>query len=165
MTDTNSAFSGATAIGYCSSEPYPVPQHVFDKLVDKFVGGEALTEREKTLWDYLTQVNETALMERKLALVETTDYLDVSDEQLAALGMALTIDGSVGSDDPYAWKDHDGGECPVSKDAMVFVRLRDGTESRQPDKAVWWEPWDWESDTSSDYNIVAYRIALPEEIV
>lgn len=164
MTDTNSAFSGATAIGYCSSEPYPVPQHVFDKLVEKFVGGATLTEREKTLWDYLTQVNETALMERKLALVETTDYLDVSDEQLAALGMALTIDGSVGSDDPYARRDHDGGKCPVSKDAMVFVRFRDGTDCRQPNKAGLWAPWDWGYDTNPDYNIVAYRLARPEEI-
>lgn len=160
MTDTNSAFSGATAIGYCSSEPYPVPQHVFDKLVDKFVGGEALTEREKTLWDYLTQVNETALMERKLALVETTDYLDVSDEQLAALGMALTIDGSVGSDDPYAWKDHDGTWRPVPLDTRVDIRLRDGRTMLGTVACL--QHWPW---FGRDSDIVAYRLVRPEEIV
>ncbi len=160
MTDTNSAFSGATAIGYCSSEPYPVPQHVFDKLVEKYVGGATLTEREKTLWDYLTQVNETALMERKLALVETTDYLDVSDEQLAALGMALTIDGSVGSDDPYAWRDHDGTWMPVPPETRVHIRLRDGRTMLG--RLALLQQWPW---FGRDSDIVAYRIARPAEIV
>ena len=150
-----------------SAEPYPIPQHVFGALVEKWVGGADLTDREKVLFDYVTDVNDVSLAERKLSLVDAADLMGLSDEQLEALGMALTIDGSIGADaeeDPYAWKDHDGGACPVSEDTQVFVRLRSGHEHLTPDSAELWNPWTWSHDFSDRENILAYRLARPDEV-
>ena len=152
-----------------SAEPYPIPQHVFDALVEKWVGGADLTAREKVLFDYVTDVNEVALAERKLSLVDVADMMGLSDEQLEALGMALTIDGSIGADaeeDPYAWKDHDGGACPVSEDTQVFVRYHAAGE-RGPGFAGYWF-WDYSNyrvaSGPETYDIVAYRLARPDEV-
>ncbi len=141
-------------------EPYPIPQHVFDSLVEKYVSGGTFSEREKTLWDYLTEVNEVALAERQLMLVEAADNLDVSDEQLEAF--CMTSDEPTVGEDPYAWKAHDGGERPVPADTQVLVRLRDGSDMfLLRASAVIWR---WDEDAFEDCNIVAYRLVRPAEL-
>jgi hypothetical protein len=146
-------------------EPYPVPQIVFDRLVEKFVSGGEFTEREKTVWGYLTDVNEVALMERKLALAEMIDDLDVSDEQLEAFGMAADD----ATDDTYVWRSHDGSKGFFFQEELrpfsheTYVRVRFGNAAGFEDVGqcgsfAWW--WGGHSDT----NIVAYRLARPEEL-
>jgi len=157
---------GAATLGTWGGEPYPVPHRVFDKLVEKYIDGGTFSEREKTLWDYLTDINETALMERKLALIETVEDLGISDEQLDALDMVRTGEGADRDDHYglYAWRDHDGGDCPVAGGTSVFVRRRDGYEDEKPGFAALWSPWRWADDVLPGENIVAYRVARPGEI-
>lgn len=64
------------------------------------------------------------------------------------------------------WIEHDGGECPVPRDALVKVRFRNGDE--QSGRACWFDggisykpsDWNWQKSRSQHNSwIIAYRKA------
>jgi hypothetical protein len=59
-----------------------------------------------------------------------------------------------------SWIDWAGGECPVRKEAIVEVRLADGSEwfpGRANQSAA--KYWDWDGEQHRpNKNIVAYRV-------
>lgn len=55
------------------------------------------------------------------------------------------------------WIKWDGGECPVDRETLVEVKMRDGyTVIGKAKYGVW-------ANTSLDYDIVAYRIVEPDK--
>lgn len=72
-----------------------------------------------------------------------------------------------------AWIEHDGGECPVRHDTLVYVKLADGTTYSRPDPAGFWVPkpgqfdqfdyWRGDDPTTGDIGerIIAYRLSGP----
>lgn len=71
-------------------------------------------------------------------------------------------DGEIKGFEPFRFKLHkaewikwDGGECPVDRETLVEVKMRDGcTAIGKAKYGVW-------ANTSLDYDIVAYRIVEP----
>ena len=56
------------------------------------------------------------------------------------------------------WIKHDGKSCPVSDDAIVYVKFRDGSSPNGIYRATYWE-WDW--NRPKDDRIIAYRVVKP----
>lgn len=143
-----------------SAEPYPVPQHVFDRLVEKFVNHEKLSERELRLLAYATELNEVYLAERKLGLVSASDSLALTDEEAEALGLA-PAKVEVFNRKTFAegvWYDHDGGERPfaVGGEFEIEIEMRNGIRlvGDAGDELI----WRWGEDVSDGCNIVRFRI-------
>lgn len=63
---------------------------------------------------------------------------------------------------------HNGGPCPVSPEAKVEVKFRDGGRS-QPTEACLWDSWEgtasdwWQWQGNPDDNIIAYRLHQPDK--
>ena len=163
MTDQVLGASGALPFAETldftvSAEPYPVPRHVFDRLVEKFVNHEKLSERELRLLAYATELNEVYLAERKLGLVSTSDSLALTDEEAEALGLA-PAKAEVSVRRTFAegvWYDHDGGERPFAVGGEFEIEVRNGIRrvGGAGDEFI----WRWDEDVSDEYNIVRFRI-------
>lgn len=58
------------------------------------------------------------------------------------------------------WIEHDGGPCPVSDDAIVYVEFRDGRKSKKESRARFWKAandW-WRHQGDSSDNIISYWV-------
>lgn len=96
-------------------------------------------------------IRETAL---RLAIgaFDTLEEIEAAAKKFEAF---LAGDSKVASDND-GWIEWGGGDCPVAADALVEVKLRNGTEWTGRD-AEYRDYWDWSHDEIGG-DIVAYRL-------
>lgn len=66
--------------------------------------------------------------------------------------------------DPDGWIEWKGGECPVAHDTLVYVKVRRDPDHLFPEDksfAAFFGKWRWSRRSSTDEDIIAYRVARP----
>lgn len=114
-----------------------------------------MTDREK--FEVWAKANTKLFLDRtQYPMTDNEDqqYID-HDTNLAFMAWQAALASQQPADDGWiAWG---GGECPVSINARVYVRFRDGEISEDAEIAglLRW------THVSADWDIVAYRVVKP----
>lgn len=108
--------------------------------------GEEMTDRDK-FEEYFAPVSESM----RIHGVHIFEIMQRKDQQWQGWQAALASQQPADN----GWIEWEGGECPVGKDVLTEIRLRNGGHGTGEGGYFAW------SQDENEYDIIAYRVVKP----